>query len=171
VSLDQLLIGLEQCGPQGRATLQYIIDRKVKISYHDQPTGARWTLMGNIQLNPRYAVAAANDPYTLSLVVHEVRHLQQGFFTALSVYGELDAWQVQFSLLKSLTGIYHSDSQLNTIIDDLMSLPLRKDKSVLARALTYMQAYAGKGYLVNLLPLLPLPDEIKFLLSTKIKII
>jgi hypothetical protein len=169
--LDQLLTGLSHCGPQGEIVLHYIVERKVKISYHDQPTGARWTLFGNIQLNPRYADAATGDPYTLSLVVHEVRHLQQGFFTALSVYGELDAWQVQFSLLKLMTGKYQSNSQLSSIIDNLMSLPLCKDRNILSQASTLMQTYAGKGYLVNLLPLLPLPDEIKFLLSRKIKII
>jgi hypothetical protein len=34
-----------------------------------------------------------NDPRIFTLNIHEVRHLQQGFFTALSVYGELEAWQ------------------------------------------------------------------------------
>jgi len=124
-------------------------------------------LAGNIQLHPRYASGAPNAPYPLSLIVHEVRHLQQGLFTALSVNGELEAWQAQFSLLKSLTGQYHSNLQFNTIINDLMSLRLNKDRKILARAVTLMKAYAGKGYRINMLPLYPLPREILFLITRK----
>jgi hypothetical protein len=124
-------------------------------------------LTGNIQLQSRYASNAPDAPYPLSLVVREVRHLQQGLFTALSVYGELDAWQVQFSFLKSLTGQYHSNSQNNAMLNDLMSLSLNQDRRVLTRALTLMKVYAGKGYRVNLLPLYPLPREIFFFITRK----
>jgi hypothetical protein len=167
VWLDQLLIGLGHCGPQGLAALQYIEERRVKVTLHDQPTAARWTLSGNIQLHPRYASGAPDASYPLSLVVHEVRHLQQGLFTALSAYGELEAWQVQFSFLKLLTGHYHSNSEKNVIINNLMSLCLNKDRRMLARAVTLMRAYAGKGYRVNILPLYPLPDEIIYLIKRK----
>jgi hypothetical protein len=165
--LDQLLIELGRCGPQGQAALHFLKERGVKVSLHDQPTAARWTLAGNIQLHPRYANGASNAPYPLSLVVHEVRHLQQGLFTALSVYGEFEAWQVQFSFLKSLTSQYHSNSQFDGILNDLMSLRLNKDRKILARAVTLMKAYAGKDYRINMLPLYPLPEEIHFLITRK----
>lgn len=101
VWLDNLIVELNKSGLQGQAAFQFLTERKVKVSFHDQPTGARWTISGNIELHPRFANGPTDAPYPLSLVVHEVRHLRQGFFTALSVYGELDAWQAQFSFLKS----------------------------------------------------------------------
>ena len=165
--LDQLLIELGRCGPQGQAALHFLKEQGVKVSLHDQPTAARWTLAGDIQLHPRYAIGAPDAPYPLSLVVHEVRHLQQGLFTALSVYGELDAWQVQFSLLQSLTGQYHSNIQFNAIINDLMTLRLIEDRKILAQAVTLMKAYAGKGYRINILPLYPLLRETLFLITRK----
>ena len=165
--LDQLLAELGHCGPQGRAALCFLTEQRVKVSLHDQPTAARWTAFGNIQLHPRYAKGASDAPYPLSLIVHEVQHLKQGVFTALSGFGELNAWQTQFSFLKSLTGCYHSDSQSNALITELMSLSLNGDRKVLIRALNLMRAYAGKGYRVNLLPLTPLPREILFFISRR----
>lgn len=165
--LDLLLIELGRCGPQGQAALQFLVKRGVKVSLHDQPTAARWTLAGNIQLHPRYANDAPEAPYPLSLIVHEVRHLQQGLFTALSVYGELDAWQIQFSLLKLLTGHYHSDPEKKFILEELISLDLNKDRAGLSRAAALMKAYAGNKYRIDMLPLYPLPEEILFLITRK----
>jgi hypothetical protein len=163
VWLDQLLIHLGHSGPQGQAALQFLVKRGVKVMVHNQPTAARWTLTGNIQLHPRYTERAPEDPYPISLVVHEVRHLEQGFFTALSVYGELDAWQHQFSLIKSFTGQYHLEGQYNEILSKLMSLDLGWDRGMLARARSLMQDYAGADYRIDLLPLYPLPQETFFI--------
>ena len=165
--LDRLLIQLGQCGPQGRAALQLLVGRRVKVSFHDQPTAARWTLTGEIQLHPRYLESGLDDPYPMSLVVHEARHLDQGLFTALSVYGELDAWRVQFSLLRSLTGQYHLDAQHDWTLSRLMSLGLSGDRAMLASARNLMQDYAGKDYRVDLLPLYPLPQEIRYFITRK----
>jgi hypothetical protein len=165
--LDQLLTQLGRCGPQGQAALQLLVERRVKVNLHDQPTAARWTLTGNIQLHPRYADNAPDDPYPLSLVIHEVRHLEQGLFTALSVYGELDAWQVQFSFIKSLTGKYHANTKHDATLNELMSLYLSWDRQALALARNLMQDYAGKGYRVDLLPLYPLAREILFVFTRK----
>jgi hypothetical protein len=167
VWLDKLLIELSRSGPQGRSSFQYLTDHKIKVGFHDQPTGARWTITGNIELHPRFANGPPDAPYPLSLLIHEVRHLQQGLFTALSVYGELDAWQVQFSFLKSLTGQYHPILNKNSIIEDLMSLSVVLDRKVLKRSILLMKNYAGNGYLVNLLPLYPLPREIFIFLTRK----
>ncbi len=91
------------------------------------------------------------------LMIHEARHLQQGLTTALSVYGELDAWQLEF-------GIYHriKRSYPHPAIEELMSLPLEYDRAILKKAASLMQAYAGKGYRVDLLPLFPAGSEIKY---------
>lgn len=46
-----------------------------------------------------------------------------------------------------------------------MSLPLGWERETLKRARGLMRAYAGKGYRVDLLPLYPLPAEIRFRLT------
>src|SRR5512137_256708 len=80
------------------ACVEYLRSHRTKIGFSRQSasTGAIWFIDGNIYLNSRYynLQTAPDDPHLLSLMVHEVRHLQQGFFTAMSVYGELEAWQL-----------------------------------------------------------------------------
>jgi len=163
--VDHSLNILDQCGPEGRTALDFIRAHRVNISFHEQPTAARWTLGGHIQLHPRYADGDPGAAYPLSLIVHEVRHLQQGFFTALSVYGELDAWQLQFSFLKNLTGKYHDDPRHDFIIHELVSLPLSMDRNVLLKSRQLMQDYAGRKYRIDLLPLFPLMREFLFYLG------
>ncbi len=165
--LEQLLANLDHCGLDGQAALKYLKDHRVEVSLRDQPTAARWTLTGQLQLHPRYADGASDAAYPLSLIIHEVKHLQQGFFIALSVYGELEAWQLQFSFLKSLTGIYHPETNPNNVIQELMSLPLNGNRDTLRQARQRMQAYAGKRYRVDLLPLYPLPKELMFILTQR----
>ena len=145
--------------------MQYVREHNVKISLYDQPTGARWTLGGSIQLHPRFATAAPDAPYPLSLIVHEIRHLKQGWLTALSVYGELEAWQAQFFFLKSIDGQYHAELSRNEILNHLTSLPVNWDRITLEDARSLMQAYAGKGYRVDLLPLYPFPKEFSYWLA------
>jgi hypothetical protein len=165
--IDKLMAHLGRCGPQGQAALQLLVERRVKVSMHDQPTAARWTLAGNIQLHPRYFSGPADDPYPLSLIVHEVRHLEQGFFTALSVYGELEAWQLQFSFIKLLTGRYHLNSKADGLLTGLMSLKLGWDRQMLSRARNMIQEYAGNVYRIDLLPLYPLPKEFNYFIAQK----
>ena len=160
--LSSLIENLERSGPEAAAALQFMRRRRTRLGVHDQPTGARWTIDRQIQIHPRFLELSPDDPYALSLVIHEVRHLQQGFLTALSVYGELDAWRLQFSYLKSHLGRFHADPRRNSIIEELMLLPLGWDRNVLAQARTLMRAYAGKRYRVDLLPLYPLHAEALF---------
>jgi hypothetical protein len=47
----------------------------------------------------------------------------------------------------------------------MLSLPLTYDRDVLRRARNLMQAYAGKGYRADLLPLYPLGKEIRYRLT------
>jgi len=156
-----LLARLEASGPVGRAARGYLAARRVRVSLHAQSTGARWTVFGHIELNP---TQLADEAYALSLIVHEVRHLQQGWHTALSVQGELDGWQVQYAFLKSLTRRYHSNPKAEAILAELMSLPLA-DRAALKRARQLMREFAGRKYLIHLLPLYPLAREIWFWLS------
>jgi hypothetical protein len=89
--------------------------------------------------------------------------LQQGFFTALSVYGELDAWQLEWNVYHRIHKRYPHPA-----IEELMSLPLGWDRDVLRKAVQLMQAYAGKGYRADLLPYYPMGKEIAYRLFKKI---
>ena len=159
--MENLLEAVAQLGEEGRAAVEFLHIHKTKIGFKQvRPNiGAFWTVFGNIRLNSLYYTYETpfDDLRIKTLVIHEARHLQQGLMTALSVYGELDAWQLEF-------GIYHriKRSYPHPAIEELMSLPLEYDRIVLKKAASLMQAYAGKGYRVDLLPLFPAGREIKY---------
>lgn len=88
--------------------------------------------------------------------------MQQGLITALSVYGELDAWQLEFRVYHRIKGKYP-----HSAIAELMTLPLEYDRAALKNAVHLMQAYAGKGYRIDLLPLYPLGREINYWLTRR----
>jgi len=150
-ALEKLLARLDETGEEGIAAHEYIASRRVKVGLRKQPTGARWTPFGHIELNPSQM---QDELYALSLIVHEVRHLKQGIFHALSVQGELEAWQEQFAFLKAQTGRYANSSSHETLIEELMRLS-PADRTDLLRARSLMQEYAGKKYRINWLPLFP----------------
>jgi hypothetical protein len=151
-SLDKLLDRLDETGPEGRAARDYLAVRRIRVGLRPQPTGARWTVLGGVQLSPSQL---ANEAYALSLIVHEVRHLKQGVLGALSVRGELEAWQEQFTYLKSLTGRYSASPQRASIIEELMTLSINS-RADLQRARALMREYAGPKYRIDWLPLFPL---------------
>jgi hypothetical protein len=157
--LENLLTRLASTGEAGEAAFRYIRERQVPVRIRKQATGARWTLFGAIELNPDY-VGAISDNYAMSLIVHEVHHLKQGWQLALSVEGELEAWQVQFAYLKTVMGMFFPVPEYDAVIAELMSLP--STRAGLIRARTLMQKFAGKKYRVDLLPLYPLWKEILF---------
>lgn len=156
-----LLQSLAQLGEAGRDAARYLRDHKTYIGFRRvrKNVGAFWTILGTIHLNTVYYSLATNpaDPRVLTLLIHEVKHLQQGMLTALSVYGELEAWQLQFRLYHQLT-----DVKMHNAIEEMLSLPLNWDRAALGRARALMQEYAGKGYRADLLPLYPLGREIRF---------
>lgn len=160
-----LLEHLAAAGEDGEQAVAYLRARGTKIGIRRvRPSvGAFWSMWGNVYVNSRHYAQTTplSDPYLLSLLVHEVRHLQQGPLVALSVYGELDAWQAGFRFFHQMTGGYPNHSAAR----ELMSLPLDWEREVLRRARGLMRAYAGKGYRVDLLPLYPLPAEIRFRLT------
>ena len=163
--VTQLLASLDRSGPVGQEAVSYVQRHGIHVGIRAQSAGARWTPWNRIDIHPRYTERPASAPYALSLVVHEVRHLQQGWTTALSVYGELDAWQCQFRFLQSLPGRHEEAADREGIIRKLMALPLGWDRAVLRTARDLMRAYAGKTYRVDLLPLYPLHRELPFLLT------
>jgi hypothetical protein len=163
---ENLLDAVTQLGEEGRAAVEFLRTRQTRIDFMQvRPSiGAFWTVFGNIRLNSRYYTYATSldDLRIKTLIVHEARHLQQGLIVALSVYGELDAWQLEFGINHRIMGKYPHPA-----IAELMALPLGYDRAVLRQAACLMQAYAGKGYRADLLPLFPLPREIQYLITRK----
>lgn len=148
-------------GEEGRAATDFLRSRGTKVGFRKvRPNvGAFWTVFGNIRLNSHYYGydTPLDDLRVKTLIVHEARHLQQGLFKALSVYGELDAWQLEFGIYHRVRGRYPHPA-----VAELMTLPLAYDRDVLRKAAKLMQAYAGKGYRADLLPLYPWGREIRY---------
>jgi hypothetical protein len=163
---ENLLDAVTQLGEEGRTAVEFLRTRQTKIGFKQvRPNvGAFWTVFGNIHLNSRYYTYETpfDDLRIKTLIIHEARHLQQGLIVALSVYGELDAWQLEFGIYHRIKGKYP-----HAAVAKLMDLPLRYDRAVLQEAARLMQAYAGKGYRADLLPLFPLPREIKYWITRK----
>ena len=155
-------------GDLGKETVDYIRQYNVKLNFkkYSKSTGARWFLFKHITLNTRYYSTDTDldDPKLLSLLVHEVHHLKQGTLTAFSVYGELDAWQVEYGFYKE---IY--PRKFSSAFEELLALPLNYDRDNLRHAAKLMQEIAGKGYRIDLYPLYPILDEIKFRLTRREK--
>lgn len=135
---------------------------RVLFSRQGSHVSAIWTPGMRIVLNTRYfsADTPVDDPHLMGIVMHEIRHLQQGYFTALSVYGELDAWQFGFRVEHGLLGRAYPANLV-----ELMSLPVVFDRNVLQRARELMLLYAGKKYRADLLPLYPWGREIMYRLG------
>ena len=159
--MENLLEAVAELGEEGRAAVEFLHTHRTKIGFKRvRPNiGAFWTVFGNIRLNSLYYTyeTSFDDLRVKTLIIHEARHLQQGMMTALSVYGELDAWQLEFGIYHRIKGVYPHPA-----IEELMSLPLEHDRIILKKAAHLMQAYAGKGYRADLLPLFPVSKEIKY---------
>lgn len=163
---EKLFEAVAGLGEEGCAAVDFLKARRVKIGFKNvRPNiGAFWTVFGNIRLNSHYYSyeTSLDDLRIRTLVIHEARHLQQGLMTALSVYGELDAWQLEFGIYRRVKGRYP-----HAAIAELMELPLVCDRKVLKKAAKLMQDYAGKGYRSDLLPLYPIGREIKYWVTRK----
>ncbi|HEX5840293.1 MAG TPA: hypothetical protein VFY26_20815 [Anaerolineales bacterium] len=159
--VNMLLERVCEVGEEGQAAMEFIRKSRTRIGFKRvrSSVGAFWTIFGNIHLNSIYYNydTPLDDLRVKTLIIHEVRHLQQGLATALSVYGELDAWQLEFRVYHRLKGKYPHPA-----IAELMTLPLELDRATLKKAAALMQAYAGKGYRVDLLPLFPIGKEIRY---------
>jgi hypothetical protein len=102
-----------------------------------------------------------DDPWALMEFVHETKHLEQGFYTALSVYGEMEAWQIGFEFYYALLG--RKPSSLSPI-GSLLKLPLSHNHDVLMQAAHLIDEDQNTGkwfwnrdyYWIYALPLNPL---------------
>ena len=167
VWVNALLQAVANCSPEGAAAATYLRSHRTKIGFQRvrANVGALWTPLGNIRLNSRYysSETPLTDPGLLGLIIHETRHLQHGPVIALSVYGELEAWQLDFRVRRRVM-----QSELPAVILELMSLPLGWDRHVLRTAQGLMRSYAGKGYRADLLPLYPIHQELIYRVCGKV---
>jgi len=163
---ETVLEHLAGASQDGASAVSFIRNRNVKIGFRKQNgTGAMWFLDGNIYLNSNsYSLATPpTDAYMLNLIAHEAQHLKQRLITALSVYGELEAWQLGFRVYQALGGVITSSA-----LNELMGIPLSYDRDILQKVRFLMQDYAGKGYRIDLLPRYPLWKEIGYDLTRKV---
>lgn len=163
---EHFLDTVSACCEEGKEAAEYLRARKTRIGLRRarKGVGAFWSLARSIYFNARYysPEEALQSPAAWTLLIHEVKHLRQGYVVALSIYGELEAWQLQFRILKKLTG-----RALPPALEELLALPLDFDRANLRRARKLMTDYAGLLYGAYLLPLYPLPQEIKYWLTRK----
>lgn len=163
---ELVLQKLDSAGVEGHATAEYLRAHRTRIGFRDQglASSAMWWVDRNIYVNPRKYPRTSDpgDPYLLSLIVHETVHLQQGLLTALSVYGELQAWQVGFAFLRKL-----DSARLNPVAVEILTLPFGWDRAILKLASLWMVRY-NPHYRINRLPLYPLHREIWYTLTQQV---
>jgi hypothetical protein len=163
---EKFLEAVANCSDEGREAVDYIRVHKtnVGIKRARKSVGAFWTLFKSAHLNARLHTPESSlvNPHAWTLLIHEVRHLQQGMLTALSIYGELDAWQYQFQVSKKII-----NKPLSPLAEEILSLPLKMDRDNLRKARQLMTRYAGKSYGANWLPLYPIHREIKYWFTRK----
>lgn len=149
----------------GVETCEYIRKHNVHLKFSKLiHSAAAWTFGGNIQLDIERSSGTTlyDDQYLLSLVVHETCHLKQGFLTALSVYGELNAWQVGFRFFKEISGV-----ALHPVIEEVLDLPLNWSRENLSKAALLMKR-VSPVYRIDLLPLYPIHQELLWRLFRKV---
>jgi len=158
---ENVLSQLADAGELGKESAEFLQRHDVRMRFkkYSKSTGARWFFFRQISLNTRFYSpdTKLDDPGMLSLLVHEVHHLKQGALMALSVYGELDAWQVGYRFYKEIHPV-----KLHPALEEMLNLPLSWDREILRRAAKLMQDYAGKGYHINWLPLYPFHREVLY---------
>jgi hypothetical protein len=147
-----VLANLRAGGPVCQRAAEYIARHDVRIGFAKQGTGARWTLDGRIELNPRYYPPDISpaDPRLLGAIVHEATHLEQGPALALSVEGEVEGWRAELEARAEL-----GDPIPGTYWQRLTSIPGPPTDQDLREARAEMLRVAGRRYLIWLLPLRP----------------
>lgn len=156
-----------QSSEEGREAVEYVLAHKTKVGIKRgrKSVGAFCTITRSFYLNSIHYTheTSLENPRAWALFIHEVRHLKQGFFTALSILGELEAWQIEFRVYKGIIG-----RPLVPILEELLSLPPdTMDRAHLRRAREIMMQFAGKGYGANWLPLYPINKEIRYWVTRK----
>lgn len=151
---------------EGQAAVMFVKQNQIKVGMKRarKSVGAFWQFGQKFYLNTFYysMESSLENPRAWTLFVHEVHHLKQGFKTAISVYGELDAWQVEFRLYKKLIG-----KTLKPELEELLTLPLNFDRNNLRHARKLMTKFAGFWYGAWILPLYPIDKEVKYWFTRK----
>ena len=157
-----MLASLMRGGPTLQHAAEYIVANEVQIKFRTLGAGAMWWIDGNMYLNSdRYSLQTRPDhPYMLALIAHEAKHLEQGPVVALSVYGELEAWQVQYEVFKEIVGASPGTYEERMAWDELSQIPLSYSRDDLEKARELIQYLAGPDYPINEIPLWPMPEEI-----------
>lgn len=165
--LEQYFEKVANSSEEGQAAVMFVKQNQVKVGLRRtwKSRGAYWTFGKRFYLNKLYysMQSALENPRAWTLFVHEVHHLKQGAITAISVYGELEAWQVEFRLLKKIIG-----KELKPDLEELLSLPINFDRANLKRARKLMTNFAGFWYMAWILPLYPIDKEIKYWFTRKV---
>jgi hypothetical protein len=163
---EKFLEAVATSSDEGREAVDYIRAHGTKIGIKSarKSVGAFWTLAKSAHLNGKHYSRETSlvNPNAWMLLIHEVRHLQQGMLTAFSIYGELDAWQYQYQVTKKIM-----KRSLSPLAEELLSLPLNMDRKNLRRARQIMTQIAGISYGAFLLPLYPIHKEVKYWLTRK----
>ena len=151
---------------EGAAAVRFVRANNIRVGMRRarKSVGAFWKLNRNFYLNSRHYTmeSALENPRAWTMFVHEVRHIEQGMLTAMSIYGELDAWQYEFRLFKRLTG-----KTLKPELEEILSLPLNFDRTNLRRAQQLMTKFAGFWYGAWSLPLYPIHKEMLYWVTRK----
>lgn len=151
---------------EGTEAVRFVRENNIRVGLKRarKSAGAFWTLDGSIYLNKAHYTmeSALENPRAWTLFVHETRHLQQGAATAISVYGELDAWQCEFRLYKKIIG-----KTLKPELEELLALELSYDRRTLRRARRLMTDFAGFWYAAWILPLYPIHKEVVYWVTRK----
>ena len=157
--LEQYFQKVTESSEEGAEAVHFVRANNIRVGMRRarRSVGAFWKFGKAFYLNKvHYTIESTlENPRAWTLFAHEVRHLQQGALTAMSVYGELDAWQYEFRLYKKLTG-----KALKPELEELLALPLGFDRKTLKRARRLMTRFAGFWYGAWILPLYPLSKEI-----------
>ena len=147
----ELLNNLSKAGPVGQHTAEYLRRNQIQVAVVENGATNLWWKAKFTAAGPRIQPAMflsrhlANMPphsaWLMASIVHETQHLEQGFWTAFSVYGELDAWQVGFRFYQTLPG----HRPLSAPVQQLLELPFSHDRSVLRQARDLINQRENEG--------------------------
>ena len=148
---DTLLNNLAATGPVGQHTVEYLCGNQIQLAVVENGATNLWWKVKLTAAGPRIQPAMflsrhlanmpPHSPWLLASIVHEIRHLEQGFWTAFSVYGELDAWQVGFRFYQTLPG----HRPLSEPVQRLLGLPLSHDRFILRQARDLINQRENEG--------------------------
>jgi RHS repeat-associated protein len=136
-------------GQERRHAVGYMVQHDVHLSFRQEVQPAAWR-PGHIYLDSdKYDPGSdPTDPYMLSLIAHEAVHLEQGVLIALTIPGEVQAWQIGYTVYRTMTGRYPGNRAAAT---NIMSLhPSHMSAEELRNARRWMRDF-DPGYNSGLL--------------------